>query len=101
MARKSKMAARAVLAGMFAVAHVLGDLREIGVEYHGAVEFHFDGRAFDSDFLKIPFADGMLIAARGRDHSVGRAMSLAWIDLLARGLFVIVIEHLTLAHAAI
>ena len=87
------------LPGCGFVGHELGDLAQVAVEDERAVQLDLDLRAVDGDFLEVPFADGALIAARGGDHAVGRAVGLARVNLLAGGLFVVVVEDLDFAHA--
>src|SRR5262245_60048281 len=97
MAGEAEEARGPVLAGVRVIAHVVGDLAQVGVEYDGAVELDFDLRAADGDLLEVPLADGTLIAAVRGDHAVGGAVVLAGIEL---GVFRRrVVENLQLAHA--
>src|SRR6185295_3522853 len=91
----------AVLARMGAFGHVIGDFAQVRIEDDGPVEFDGDGRAFDRHFFVIPFANRALITASGGGHAVSGTVRLARIDLLAGGLFVIVIKNLQLTHAHI
>ena len=75
----------------------VGDLAQVGVEDHGAVELDLDLRALDRHLLEVPLADGPEVAALGGDHAVGRAVGLPRVELgVLRGR---VVEDLELAHA--
>jgi len=80
MASETEEALGAVFARMGAVGHEVCDVLQVGIENDGTVEFGFNGRAVDCDFLVVPFADGMLVSLVRRNHSVSRAMHLAWIQ---------------------
>src|SRR5689334_15386903 len=101
VAGETKMSFGSVFAGMRTLAHELCHSRQIAVENHGAIEFDFNFGTLHGHLLKIPFADGTLITAHGGYHAVGRTVRLAWIDLLSRGLLIIIIEHLQFAHSIV
>ena len=42
VASEAEESGRARLTGMWRVGHVLGDLRQIGIENHGSIQFHLD-----------------------------------------------------------
>src|SRR5437870_5477835 len=85
VAGKAKMARFAVLARMRVAGHVIGDLAQIAIENHSAVQLHSNGRAFHGHFFIVPFADRMLVPSVRGHHAISRAVGLARIDLLARG----------------
>src|SRR5487761_2571065 len=98
VAGETEMTARAILPGMPLVIQKSGHGAKIGVENRRAVQLHLDDWPDDGDLLVIPFANRMLVAALRRAHAVSRTMGLARINLRAGGLFVMIVEHLALAH---
>src|SRR6266566_7404556 len=91
----------AVLAWMRVARQVIGDAAQVAIQNYGAVQLDFNRRAFDRDFLVIPFTNRMLVAALGCHYAISRAVGLPQIDLFPGRLFVIVIEHLAFAHALV
>src|SRR5207247_10546639 len=75
---KPKMAAGAVLARMRMVGHKLSYPRQLGVGNHGAVKFHFDLRAFDSDLFEVPLARGSHVAPVSGHHPIVPRACLTW-----------------------
>src|SRR5690349_11135962 len=81
VAGEAEEAGGALLARVRRLGHVFGDLGQVSVEDDGAVELDFDLGALDRYLLEIPLADGMLVAAGGGGHAVGRAVVLALVEL--------------------
>src|SRR5437588_12238833 len=77
---KTEVAARAVLARMRMVCHEFRYFGKVGIKNPGAVEFHFDRRAFHCDFFEIPLARGSHVTPMGCDHPIGRAAGLTWVE---------------------
>src|SRR2546427_8384899 len=95
---KPKMAAGAILARMRMVGHELSYPRQVGVGNHGAVEFHFDPRAFHRDLFEVPLARGSHVTPVSGDHSVNRAAGLTRVEF-ALILRRIIVKNLQFAQA--
>ena len=89
VACEAKVTFLEILARMWAVGHVLGDLGKIGVQNDVAIQFHLDGGALDSYFLEIPSARRAKVTTMSGCHPVGAAMVLACIQLGILGIFAV------------
>ncbi len=97
MTSESEVTFGAILARMWRVGHVFGNLRQIGIQDHRTIQLDFDRWTFYGHDLVIPLAGWTQIAASCSGHAVCRAVSLSRIELAILGM--LGIEHLQLTHA--
>ena len=99
MAGEAEVALGAVYSGVGFVAHVLGDLADVGVENRVSVQLDGDGGGDDGDSLEVPLAGGPEKSAMGGDDPVDGTVILARVEFRVSGVFGV--EDLQFAHGAV